>query len=84
MFLPTTTAKSGRRLNTVSKIIIDTKAKTWEAYALGSLSTYGTVESFDGWVIGGVRRKNDCEDKLVVAPVGRLNNGSAMDVYVNI
>lgn len=28
------------------------------------------IESFDGLVVGAVRRKNDCEDKLVVAPAG--------------
>ena len=28
------------------------------------------VEEFDGWVIGAIRRKNDCEDKLVAAPLG--------------
>ena len=35
-----------------NEIIIDTKEKTWEAYALGSLSTYGEVESFDGFELG--------------------------------
>ncbi len=34
-----------------NEIIIDTKAKTWEAYALGSLSTFGTVESFDDFAL---------------------------------
>jgi 8-oxo-dGTP pyrophosphatase MutT (NUDIX family) len=28
------------------------------------------VEEFDGWIIGAIRRKDDCEDKLVAAPVG--------------
>lgn len=30
------------------------------------------ISSFDGWVIAAIRRKNDCEDKLVVAPEGVL------------
>ena len=30
------------------------------------------VSSFDGQVVGAVRRKNDCEDKLVVAPDGMV------------
>lgn len=30
------------------------------------------VSSFDGQVVGAVRRKNDCEDKLIVAPEGML------------
>lgn len=30
------------------------------------------VDAFDGRVIGAVRRKNDCEDKLVAAPEGVL------------
>lgn len=30
------------------------------------------IDSFDGQVVGAVRRKNDCEDKLVVAPVGSV------------
>lgn len=40
-----------------------------DAYILGVTEP---VEVFDGWVIGAVRRKNDCEDKLVVAPVGTV------------
>ena len=28
------------------------------------------LESFDGWIIGAIRRKDDCEDKLVAAPLG--------------
>jgi len=28
------------------------------------------IASFDGTVVGAVRRKNDCEDKLIVAPEG--------------
>lgn len=30
------------------------------------------LSSFDGTVIGAIRRKNDCEDKLVVAPAGTV------------
>lgn len=40
-----------------------------DAYILG-VST--PMTSFDGRVIGAVRRKNDCEDKLVVAPDGMV------------
>ena len=28
------------------------------------------VKTFDGWIIGAVHRKNDCEDKLIAAPEG--------------
>lgn len=28
------------------------------------------ISSFDGWIIGAIHRKNDCEDKLVAAPHG--------------
>lgn len=38
-----------------------------DAYILG---VDVPLTSFDGRVIGVVRRKNDCEDKLVVAPEG--------------
>lgn len=38
-----------------------------DAYILG---VDEQLTEFDGQVIGAVRRKNDCEDKLVVAPVG--------------
>ncbi len=38
-----------------------------DAYILG-IDT--PITEFDGQVIGAVRRKNDCEDKLVVAPAG--------------
>ena len=37
--------------NGTNEIIIDTNANTWEAYALGSLSQYGTVESFDDFAL---------------------------------
>lgn len=30
------------------------------------------ITEFDGEVIGAIRRKNDCEDKLVVAPMGAV------------
>lgn len=38
-----------------------------DAYILGVTQP---VSSFDGRVVGAIRRKNDCEDKLVVAPDG--------------
>ena len=38
-----------------------------DAYILG---VDVPLSSFDGTVIGAIRRKNDCEDKLVVAPAG--------------
>lgn len=38
-----------------------------DAYILG---VTGPLSSFDGRVVAAVRRKNDCEDKLVVAPEG--------------
>ncbi len=40
-----------------------------DAYILG---VGKAVESFTGTVVGVIRRHNDCEDKLVVAPEGRL------------
>lgn len=40
-----------------------------DAYILGVSEP---VASFDGWVVGAIRRKNDREDKLVVAPEGML------------
>ena len=40
-----------------------------DAYILGVDTP---VESFTGTVVGVIRRHNDCEDKLVVAPEGRL------------
>lgn len=40
-----------------------------DAYILGIDKP---VAEFDGQVIGAVRRKNDCEDKLVVAPAGTV------------
>jgi 8-oxo-dGTP pyrophosphatase MutT (NUDIX family) len=44
-----------------------------DAYLLGVSEP---VSSFDGRVIGVVRRRNDCEDKLVVAPEGmRFHQG---------
>ena len=38
-----------------------------DAYILGISEP---VAEFDGVVIGAVHRKNDCEDKLIVAPAG--------------
>lgn len=44
-----------------------------DAYILGISEP---VSSFDGQVVGAVCRKNDCEDKLVVAPEGmRFHQG---------
>lgn len=40
-----------------------------DAYILG---VDAPISSFDGRVIGAIRRKNDCEDKLVVAPEGTV------------
>ena len=40
-----------------------------DAYILG---VHEPIAEFDGQVIGAVRRKDDCEDKLVVAPVGTV------------
>lgn len=40
-----------------------------DAYILG---VDEPLEAFDGQVIGAIRRKNDCEDKLVVAPEGMV------------
>jgi 8-oxo-dGTP pyrophosphatase MutT (NUDIX family) len=39
-----------------------------DAYILGVTEP---LQAFDGWVVGVVRRKNDVEDKLVVAPLGQ-------------
>ena len=40
-----------------------------DAYILG---IDASLTSFDGRVVGAVRRKNDCEDKLIVAPEGMV------------
>lgn len=40
-----------------------------DAYILGITEP---VTEFDGQVVAAVRRQDDCEDKLVVAPVGKL------------
>lgn len=40
-----------------------------DAYILGVAKP---LSAFDGQVIGAIRRKNDCEDKLVVAPEGTV------------
>lgn len=39
-----------------------------DAYILG---IHEPVAEFDGRVVAAIRRKNDCEDKLVVAPIGK-------------
>lgn len=40
-----------------------------DAYVLG---VNQPISSFDGWVVGAVCRKNDTEDKLIVAPKGMV------------
>lgn len=40
-----------------------------DAYILGVKEP---VAEFDGQVVAAIRRKNDCEDKLVVAPIGKV------------
>ena len=40
-----------------------------DAYILG---VDAPLTEFDGHVIAAIRRKNDCEDKLVVAPYGTV------------
>jgi len=40
-----------------------------DAYILGISEP---LSEFDGQVVAAIRRKNDCEDKLVVAPVGNV------------
>ena len=40
-----------------------------DAYILGVAKP---LQTFEGRVIGAIRRKDDCEDKLVVAPVGQV------------
>ena len=40
-----------------------------DAYILG---VNEPIAEFDGQVVAAIRRKNDCEDKLVVAPVGSV------------
>ena len=49
--------------------IIAGDSEEQDAYILGITEP---LSEFDGWVIGGIRRKNDVEDKLVVAPAGML------------
>lgn len=49
--------------------IIAGDGEAQDAYILGVSEP---LTSFDGRVIGAVRRKNDCEDKLVVAPDGMV------------
>ena len=40
-----------------------------DVYILGISES---IREFDGQVVGAIRRKNDCEDKLVIAPVGTV------------
>lgn len=40
-----------------------------DAYILGITEP---LTAFDGQVVGAIRRKNDCEDKLIVAPEGMV------------
>ena len=40
-----------------------------DAYILGVTEP---IKQFDGQVIGAIHRRNDCEDKLVVAPIGTV------------
>lgn len=40
-----------------------------DAYILGVSEP---LSSFDGQVVGAIRRRNDCEDKLIVAPEGMV------------
>lgn len=40
-----------------------------DAYILGITEP---LSSFDGQVVGAIRRENDCEDKLIVAPEGMV------------
>lgn len=48
-----------------------------DAYILGISQP---LRSFDGIVIGGVLRRDDCEDKLIVAPAGTvLHQGQIME-----
>lgn len=48
-----------------------------DAYILG---IDAPLQSFDGQVVGAVRRRNDCEDKLIVAPKGTvLHQGQIME-----
>ena len=49
--------------------VIAEDGEAQDAYILGINEP---LSSFDGQVIGAVCRKNDCEDKLIVAPEGTL------------
>jgi 8-oxo-dGTP pyrophosphatase MutT (NUDIX family) len=49
-----------------------TMAPDGEAQDVYILGVDVPIEEFDGQVIGAIRRKNDVEDKLVVAPVGQF------------
>ena len=43
-----------------------------EAQDVYILGVNKPLTEFDGQIIAAIRRKNDCEDKLVAAPVGRV------------
>lgn len=49
--------------------VIAADGEEQDAYILGVDSP---VSSFDGCVVGAIRRLNDCEDKLIVAPEGMV------------
>ena len=49
--------------------IISGDGEEQDAYILGVTKP---VSSFDGQVVAVIKRKNDCEDKLVVGPVGTV------------
>lgn len=53
-----------------------TTAGDGEAQDVYILGVTEPLKTFDGQIIGAVRRKNDCEDKLVAAPAGmQLHQG---------
>lgn len=49
--------------------IIAGDGEAQDAYILGVTEP---IVQFDGQVIGAIHRRNDCEDKLVVAPIGSV------------
>ncbi len=51
-----------------------------DAYILG---VNEPLSSFDGQVIGAIRRKNDCEDKLIVAPAGTVFHQAQIEEAVH-
>ena len=57
--------------------VIAGDGESQDAYILGVADP---IAEFDGQVIGAICRKNDCEDKLVVAPAGsRYHQGQIME-----